>query len=171
MIYVILYLVAIVLANLSVVAFGPGVTIINAFLFIGLDLTARDKLHDAWRGRHLLPKMAGLIAAGSALSWALNRNAGPIALASMAAFASAAIVDALVYQQLGKYPRWLRINGSNVPSAAVDSLVFPTLAFGSFLWPIVLGQFLAKTIGGFVWSLVLQWLDRGETLAQAQNPA
>ena len=171
MIYVILYLVAIVLANLSVATFGPAVTIINAFLFIGLDLTARDKLHDAWRGSHLLPKMAGLIAAGSALSWALNRNAGPIALASMAAFGAAAVVDTLVYQQLGKYPRWLRINGSNVPSAAVDSLVFPTLAFGSFLWPIVLGQFLAKTGGGFVWSLILHWFDRHETPAQAQNAA
>ncbi|MCB8954648.1 MAG: VUT family protein [Ardenticatenales bacterium] len=160
MIYVLLYLSAIVLANLSVAAFGPGVTIVNAFLFIGLDLTARDRLHDAWRGNQLLPKMAGLIAAGSLLSWLLNRNAGPIALASFAAFAAAASVDALVYQWLDRYPRWLRVNGSNVPSAAVDSLVFPTLAFGSFLWPIVLGQFLAKTGGGFVWSLILHWAEQ-----------
>jgi hypothetical protein len=160
MYYVILYLVAIILANLSVAQFGPSVTIINAFLFIGLDLTARDQLHEAWRGNQLLPKMAALIAAGSLLSWLLNRNAGPIALASFAAFAAAAVVDALVYHQLGRYPRLLRINGSNIPSAAVDSLVFPTLAFGSFLWTIVLGQFLAKTLGGFVWSLLFRWLDQ-----------
>jgi hypothetical protein len=137
----------------------PGITIINAFLFIGLDLTARDQLHEAWRGNKLLPKMTVLIAAGSILSWLLNRNAGPVALASFVAFAAAATVDGLVYHQLGRYPRWLRINGSNVPSAAVDSIVFPTLAFGSFLWPIVLGQFLAKTLGGFVWSLVFRWWD------------
>ncbi len=160
MIYVFLYLSAVVLANLSVAAFGPGVTIVNAFLFIGLDLTARDRLHDAWRGKNLLPKMAALIAAGSALSWLLNRDAGTIALASFVAFAAAASVDALVYQLLGQYPRWLRINGSNIPSAAVDSLIFPTLAFGSFLWPIVLGQFLAKTGGGFVWSLILHWAEQ-----------
>jgi hypothetical protein len=160
MFYVILYLVAIVLANLSVAQFGPSVAIINAFLFIGLDLTARDQLHEAWRGNRLLPKMAALIAAGSILSWVLNRDAGPIALASFTAFAAAAAVDALVYHQLGRYPRWLRINGSNVPSAAVDSLVFPTLAFGSFLWQIVLGQFLAKTLGGFAWSLLFRWLDQ-----------
>ena len=97
MIYIILYLIAIILANLTVAQFGPSVTIINAFLFIGLDLTARDQLHEAWRGKNLLPKMAALIAAGSLLSWLLNRNAGPIALASFAAFAAAAIVDALVY--------------------------------------------------------------------------
>lgn len=159
MFYVFLYLLAIVLANLSVVAFGPSVTIINAFLFIGLDLTARDHLHEAWRGKNLWLRMALLIAAGSLLSWVLNRNAGPIALASFVAFAAAASVDAIIYQQLGKYPRWLRVNGSNVPSAFVDSLVFPTLAFGSFLWPIVLGQFLAKVVGGFVWSLVFRFMD------------
>lgn len=158
--YVALYLVAIVLANLSVAAFGPSVVVFNAFLFIGLDLTARDQLHEAWRNDNLLPKMAALIATGSLLSWLLNRDAGPIALASFAAFAAAAIVDALVYHRLGRYPRWLRINGSNIPSAAVDSLIFPTLAFGELLWGIVLGQFLAKVVGGFAWSLLFRWLDR-----------
>lgn len=160
MIYVIMYLVAIILANLTVAAFGPNMVIVNAFLFIGLDLTARDRLHDTWRNNKLLPKMTALIAAGSVLSWILNRNAGQIALASFVAFAVAAIVDAFVYHSLGKYPRWLRINGSNIPSAFVDSLIFPTLAFGSFLWPIVLGQFAAKTFGGFLWSLLFGWLDQ-----------
>jgi hypothetical protein len=166
MIYVVLYLVAIVLANLTVAAFGPGMTIVNAFLFIGLDLTARDRLHDSWRGNKLLPKMAALIAAGSLLSWLLNRNAGQIALASFVAFAAAATVDAVVYHFLGNYPRWLRINGSNIPSAFVDSIIFPTLAFGSFLLPIVLGQFAAKTLGGFVWSLVFRWWDGRQTLSE-----
>lgn len=160
MLYVILYLVAIVLANLSIAAFGPAVVIINAFLFIGLDLTARDHLHEAWRGNNLLFKMVALIASGSILSWVLNRDAAQVALASFVAFAAAATVDTLVYQLMGKYPRWLRINGSNVPSAFVDSLVFPTLAFGTFLWPVVLGQFVAKVFGGFVWSLFFRWIDQ-----------
>ncbi|MCL4266064.1 MAG: VUT family protein [Anaerolineae bacterium] len=169
--YVILYLVAIVLANLSVAAFGSNMVIVNAFLFIGLDLTARDRLHDTWRGHHLALKMTVLIAAGSILSWVLNRDAAQIALASFVAFASASIVDAVVYHLLGNYPRWLRINGSNIPSALVDSLVFPTLAFGAFLWPIVLGQFLAKVLGGLVWSLVFRWWDRrhGEVVEQASD--
>lgn len=168
MIYVFLYLIAIVLANLSVAAWGPPVVIINALLFIGLDLTARDHLHDAWRGNKLFLKMTTLIASGSILSWLLNRDAGQIALASFVAFAAAATVDSLVYHMLGRYPRWLRINGSNVPSAFVDSLVFPTLAFGSFLWPIVLGQFAAKTLGGFVWSLLFRWMDQ-RTAVQAEQ--
>lgn len=160
MIYVIMYLAAIVLANLIVAQFGPNSAIVVAFLFIGLDLTARDQLHEAWRGNRLFLKMAVLIATGSLLSFALNRNAGPVALASFVAFAAAATVDTLVYHLLGKYPRWLRINGSNIPSAAVDSIIFPTLAFGAFLWPIVLGQFLAKTLGGFVWSIIFRWIDQ-----------
>jgi len=154
--YVALYLSAIVAANLSVAWFGPRMTIVNAFLFIGLDLTARDKLHDAWHGRYLWPKMAALIAAGSILSWLLNRNAGQIALASFIAFACAGVVDAIVYHLLHKYPRWLRVNGSNIPSAAVDSLVFPTLAFGGFLPLITLGQFAAKVTGGLIWSFILR---------------
>ena len=158
-----LYLVAIVAANLTIVWFGPKVTIINAFLFIGLDLTARDGLHDAWKGNRLWPKMAALIAAGSILSWLLNRDAGQIALASFVAFGAAGIVDAVVYHALGRYPRWLRINGSNIPSAAVDSLIFPTLAFGGFLPLITLGQFAAKVAGGFIWSIILREKNEHDT--------
>ena len=168
MIYVIMYLAAIVLANLTIAAFGPSMVIVNAFLFIGLDLTARDRLHDAWRGNRLALKMTALIAAGSIISYALNRDAAQIAIASFVAFAAASIVDAFVYQLLGGYPRWLRINGSNVPSALVDSIIFPTLAFGAFLWPIVLGQFLAKVLGGFAWSLVFRWFDQ-RSLKKAAN--
>lgn len=153
--YVCLYLIAIVLANLTVAWFGPNVTIINAFLFIGLDLTARDSLHEAWHNRGLWLKMALLIAIGSIISWILNRNAGQIALASFVAFASAGVADTIVYHLLHGRTKLLKINCSNVVSAAVDSLVFPTLAFGSFMPLIVLGQFAAKVGGGFVWSLIL----------------
>src|SRR3990167_7579037 len=94
------YLIAIIAANLLVAQFGPAVTVLNAFLFIGLDLTTRDSLHERWQGRQLWPRMALLIAAGSVLSWLLNRNAGPIALASFVAFTCAGVVDTVVYSML-----------------------------------------------------------------------
>ncbi|MDG1177262.1 MAG: hypothetical protein P8O73_03090, partial [SAR324 cluster bacterium] len=47
-------------------------------------------------------------------------------------------------------------NGSNVAGSVIDPIVFPTLAFGVFMPEIVLGQFVAKFVGGFLWSLVLQ---------------
>jgi hypothetical protein len=156
MIYVFLYLAAIILANLSSAHFGPSASIVNAFLFIGLDLTARDRLHEAWDGRGLAWKMGTLIATGSLLSWVINRDAGQIAVASFAAFAAASLVDAVVYQALRKQGYLVKVNGSNVFGAAVDSLVFPTIAFGGFLPWVTLGQFAAKVLGGFVWSLVLR---------------
>ena len=166
--YVCLYLLAIVLANLSVAKFGPSVAIVNAALFIGLDLTARDKLHDAWKHERLLLKMAVLIAGGSVLTVLFNWGAWRIAVASCAAFACAATVDALVYHRLLNQPRWLRINGSNVPSAFVDSLLFPLVAWGwPPLWGVMVGQFVAKVGGGFVWSVILGWRGwrwRGESL-------
>jgi uncharacterized PurR-regulated membrane protein YhhQ (DUF165 family) len=153
---ILIYLVAIIAANLLVVQFGPRVAIINAFLFIGLDITTRDYLHEAWRGKHLWLKMLLLIASGSILSYLLNRSAGPIALASFVAFAAAGLADTVIYVVLGERSKMLRINGSNVGAAAVDSLVFPAMAFGfPLLWGIMLGQFVAKVGGGFVWSLLI----------------
>jgi len=150
-----MYLLAAVLANLSVAYFGPASTIFNAFVFIGLDLTSRDKLHDAWGGRYLWAKMFALIAAGSLISWLLNRDAGSIAIASLLAFAGAGAVDTIVYQYLHDKSWMVKVNGSNVFSALADSLIFPTIAFGGFLPLIVLGQFAAKVGGGFIWSWVI----------------
>jgi uncharacterized PurR-regulated membrane protein YhhQ (DUF165 family) len=129
--------------------------IVNSFLFIGLDLTARDYLHEAWHGRGLLWKMTGLIATGSAITWILNRDAGQIAVASFVAFACAAVADTVTYHLLKERIRIVKINGSNLVSAAVDSLVFPTLAFGVLMPGIIIGQFAAKVAGGFVWSLII----------------
>ena len=75
------------------------------------------------------------------------------------AFLAAGVVDAIVYQRLLKKSRFVRVNGSNVFGALIDSLVFPTVAFGAFLPLIVLGQFAAKVSGGFVWSLVFRLVD------------
>jgi hypothetical protein len=151
-----LYLTAIVVANLLVAQFGPAITVFNAFVLIALDLTARDRLHDAWHGKHLWRNMALLVGAGSLLSALLNVNALPIAIASFAAFALSGVADTVVYTLLSKHSRFVRMNGSNLVSAAVDSLVFPILAFGfPPLWGIVIGQYLAKTVGGAIWSWVL----------------
>lgn len=149
------YLAAIVAANLTVVWFGPTWSIVNAFLFIGLDLSLRDRLHDRWAGDRLAVRMTGLIAAGGVLSWLLNRDAGAIAVASVAAFAVAATVDAIVYHKLAARPWAIRANGSNVLSALADSLVFPAIAFGGFLPLIVAGQWAAKVFGGAVWVWII----------------
>lgn len=159
--YILLYLGAIVIANITISALGPAIgpwaSIVTAFLFIGLDLTSRDKLHELWHGNKFALKMGLLVLTGSALSFFLYRNSRDIAIASFLAFASANIVDTLVYQKLLNKPKFLKINSSNMASALVDSVVFPTIAFGGIMPIITIGQFLAKLLGGLLWGL---WLFR-----------
>lgn len=152
---VLLYLAAILLANLLVSHYGPVVAVVNSFLFIGLDLTTRDQLHEQWQGRLLWLRMLLLISAGGLLSLLLG-GSGRIALASCLAFILAGIADTLVYRGLARRPWLTRANGSNLSAAAVDSLWFPVLAFGwPPLWGVVFGQFIAKVAGGALWAWVI----------------
>ena len=149
----VIYVLAICAANFSVHVFGPLVTPVNAFLFIGLDFVIRDKLHE----RIGILRMFCLIAIAGVISFAVNPAADMIAVASVAAFALAATTDATVYQALIKKPWLVKSNGSNIAASVVDSVVFPLIAFGAFLPWVVAGQFIAKVFGGAVWS----WLLRG----------
>ena len=158
MISVVIYLVAIVVANLVLLWFGPVASIYNAFILIGLDLSLRDKLHDQWHHKNLWLKMLLLICGGSAITIALNWDALPIAFASATAFLVSGVGDALVYSGLRKHKFLVRSNGSNVAGSALDSVIFPTMAFGVFMPEIILGQFLAKVCGGAVWSFILSRL-------------
>lgn len=151
MIYaIIIYAAAMGLANLSVAHFGPAVSPINAFVLIGLDLALRDWLHF-----RLKPwQMLALIVTTSALTYLLNPAAGKIAIASSCAFTAAALVDWMTFAKL-RGSRLFRANGSNVAGAAVDSLIFPTLAFGVLMPQIVVMQFVAKAAGGAIWAWLL----------------
>lgn len=147
---VFVYAAAMTLANLSVATWGPWVSPINAFVLIGLDLALRDWLHvrlRAWQ-------MGALIACTGLLTYMLNPAAGMIAVASACAFSTAALVDWATFTRLRG--SWLfRANGSNVAGAAVDSLIFPTLAFGVLMPHIVALQFVAKVAGGAIWAAML----------------
>lgn len=144
------YAAAMIAANLSVATWGPAVSPINAFVLIGLDLALRDWLHV----RLKVWQMGALIASTGMLTYTLNPAAGMIAVASSVAFTAAALVDWTTFAKLRG--SWLyRANGSNIAGAAVDSLVFPTLAFGALMPHIVLMQFVAKVAGGAVWSFLL----------------
>lgn len=154
-----IYATAMTVANLLVAKFGPSVTPINAFVLIGLDLALRDWLHvrlKKWQ-------MGALIVATGCLTYLLNPTAGMIAVASAVAFTAAAMVDWSVFSATNG--SWIKkANSSNVAGAAVDSLLFPTIAFGSVLPNIVAMQFIAKVIGGAVWSFIIsKGVNRGTT--------
>lgn len=154
---ILIYAVAMTAANLSVAAFGPWISPINSFFLIGLDLALRDWLHirmKAWQ-------MLVMIISSGVITYLLNPSAGKIAVASSVAFTSAALVDWATFTKLRG--TWLfRSNGSNVAGAVVDSLIFPTLAFGALMPHIVALQFAAKVGGGSLWAWAIN---------RASNPA
>ncbi len=155
---IVIYAVAMTCANLSIAAFGPWVSPINAFFLIGLDLALRDWLHVRLR----VWQMGALIAATGLLTYILNPSAQHIAIASAVSFAVAALADWLTFTKL--QGSWLRRSvGSNVVGAAVDSLIFPTLAFGALMPAIVLMQFAAKVAGGAVWACALNRKAKEQT--------
>ena len=158
MVYI--YIFSLTVANLLVAWLGPWFSPINAFVLIGLDLFLRDKLHERWQNNRLALRMLGMIGAAGVLSYLINQNAGMIAIASTAAFVSAMAVDSLIYHKLRHLPWWKKANGSNIGGAAVDSIVFPTIAFGVLMPQIVLLQFVCKVFGGFVWSFIIDSLSR-----------
>lgn len=148
------YAVAMTVANLLVATFGPAISPINAFFFIGLDLTLRDWLHvrlKTWQ-------MGSLIVGTGALTYLLNPAAGMIAVASATSFLIAALVDWAVFvKTTGSWVK--RANLSNTAGAAVDSILFPTIAFGGLMPEIVALQFIAKVSGGAIWSYILKKYD------------
>jgi len=145
------YAVAMTLANLLVATFGPAISPINAFFLIGLDLTLRDWLHvrlKTWQ-------MGGLIIGTGLITYLLNPASGMIAVASAVSFLVASVVDWAVFvKATGSWIK--RANVSNTAGAAVDSLLFPTIAFGVLMPEIIALQFIAKVSGGAVWSFLLQ---------------
>jgi len=147
------YAMALVLANLSVSHFGPASTPINAFFLIGLDLSLRDWLHERIRPLEML----GLVVGAGLISYGLDQSTGRIALASCAAFTLSGLADWGAFCAIPG--PWIRRSmGSNVVGAGVDSILFPTIAFGVLMPWVVLAQFVAKVAGGAVWaSLLNRW--------------
>ena len=156
MIYAVVYIFALVAANLLVAWLGAWFSLINAFVLIGLDLSLRDKLHDLWDGENLPMKMGGLIATASIVSYAINPATGMIAFASLAAFSLSMVADSVAYQYLKGKDWMMRVNGSNMAGALVDSVVFPTIAFGGLMLEIVALQFITKVGGGYIWSRIFK---------------
>ena len=156
MIYAGIYIAALVAANLLVAWLGVWFSLVNAFVLIGLDLSLRDKLHDLWEGEKLPIKMGGLIATASIVSYAINPATGMIAFASLAAFSLSMAADTLVYRYLKDKEWMIRVNGSNIAGSAVDSVIFPTIAFGGLMLEIVALQFIAKVGGGYIWSRIFK---------------
>lgn len=146
------YLGGLVAANTAIGIFGPWVSPICAFMFIGLDLTLRDVIHMrvGWTASF------ALTVAASVMSYWVNPSSSAIAVASSVSFFVAGAVDLVVFRSLIHRGVLRAVAGSNILSATVDSLVFPLLAFGAFLPWVMILQMLAKIVGGVFWFFMLR---------------
>lgn len=150
-----IYALAMTAANLSISFFGPWISPINSFLFIGLDLALRDWLHTRIKAHQMIL----LIAFSGLLTYILNPAAGMIAIASAVSFTCAALVDWSVFVKIKG--SWMKkANGSNVAGALTDSFIFPTIAFGVLMPNIIAMQFAAKVFGGAVWAFLIDKASR-----------
>lgn len=146
---VLIYLFTIVFANVTT-SLSPTMVYVNALLFIGLDMTLKDKFQIS------LPwyKILGIIFLGSLVTYVINRDFLPIAIASTSAFIAAFTVDYIVFSLI-KNNIWYRVMISNVFGSFVDSYVFLALAPFPFSWYSVISLTLLKIIGGALSGYVL----------------
>lgn len=148
--YYAVYLSAIVAANLSIAHFGVWISPINSFLLIGLDLALRDYMGTKlkWWQMLLLILITGIV------SYALNPTVGQIAVASSTSFIIASASDWGAF--VASKGSWLnRATKSNAVGAAIDSVLFPVIAFGAPLPSLVAAQFATKFMGATIWALII----------------
>ncbi|MGW4127993.1 VUT family protein [Amycolatopsis japonica] len=135
--------------NYGLVAAGFGLAVPAGTYAAGLALGLRDALQDlvgAWW-------VVGLVVAGAAATWAVSPV---LAVASATAFLVSELVDLAVYTPLRKRGQGLAAIGlSNTVGAAVDTLIFLSLAGIPLTAENIGGQLLVKAV--FVTAPFLAW--------------
>lgn len=159
------YLAAVVAANLLVKHFGATYSPVIAFFAIAAILIFRDQFADLVGQRWLAQFLQlGLIGVGALLTYLFNQDAALIAKASVIAFAASETSEQIIYFLLRRRPWMDRAPFSAVVGAAVDSVLFITIAFG-FTFTIAFAQFTAKVAGAWLWARAIQAVkERREVL-------
>ena len=89
-----------------------------------------------------------------------------ITAASWIAFLITENLDAILFARFKKYTKdknlWVRNVFSDIPTLALDSLIFVSIAFGGIfdIWPLIWGQILTKWFFGVI-DTPFMYLSRG----------
>ncbi len=120
---------------------APGIMAPSGVIVIGVALVARDaiqtRLGMAW--------VVAAIAAGSILSGFFARP--ELVIASTVAFILSELADLVVYTPLARRNLAVAIVASGIVGSVADSVIFLTLAFGSF-------DFLSGQVIGKMWASI-----------------
>lgn len=142
---IVLFVLLYVAANLSVAYFGVWSTPINALVIISADMVIRDKIQHNFGFWY---SMLACFVAGIA-TVIIDPSAGMIAVASVSSVILAGTGSAITFK-LKRGDFYSKSIPANTVSAAIDSIVFPMIAFGSVMIDVSLAQFAAKTVGAFI---------------------
>ena len=162
------YLAAIVGANLLVNHLGATYSPVIAFFLVAAVLIFRDQFADLVGPRRWITQ-AALMLVGAALTWVANPGARQVALASVVAFGASEATEAVAYYTMRARPWMDRAPLSATLGAAIDSVLFITIAFG-FNWQIAFAQFAAKTAGGYLWAKSIEGV-RSRAVPARDTPA
>lgn len=150
------------LGKLGVVGIGFGLMAPAGVYFAGLALGLRDALHE--RTNTLVVLLAIAVGCAASYLWAdavqIPGGKVTIALASAIAFGLSELADLAVYTPLRERHWVAGVVASNAVGAAIDSLVFLPLAFGSRNgWvDLTIGKLYLIPLGLLLVGAVRRWL-------------
>lgn len=148
---ILIYILSIIIANLTIIHIGPYSIPFVSFFMIGLDFVLRDLLNN----RLTNAKMFILILFSGVITFIINRDAQDVAIASSISFTLASLCDWSIFNiELGSWEQ--RSIRSNMMAALVDSILFPTILFGGFIIGVTFLQVIMKILGGFFWLWVFK---------------
>lgn len=152
---IIIYVGAIILANMLVLIYGKYGLWLSSALLIPFDFVMRCYFHERWKGNELVLRLGLLIGTAALATYLINSDSLPIALGSVSGFIGANIIAGLIYQALINKPVIYKVNGSDFAAIMVDSIIFQAVAFGVFDPVVMFGQTLIKMGGGLLWYWLL----------------
>lgn len=152
---IVAYVAMFVAANVSVSVFGVWVTPINALVLIAGDMVVRDRIqHDCGARASILSCLLACIITAIAMP-----DSGMIAVASFTSAMVACVGSASVFR-LRSGDFYSKSMPANIAAAAIDSVLFPLIAFDAIMPGVTLAQFAAKTIGSTVILLIMKRLSK-----------
>lgn len=147
----ILYIALFLVANILVGIFGPWITPLNALIIISADMVIRDRIQ--YETSFLYSVICSVLAGIATVL--INPNAEMIAIASCSSIILSGLFSAVAFK-LKSGDFYKKSYPANIVAAAVDSIAFPLIAFGSLMFGVTLAQFLAKVLGATVILYVLR---------------
>lgn len=152
---IILYLAALIAANLIVKHFGAYGLWFSSVILIPFDFVCRCIFHENWKGIKLVKNLILLTLASGLITVLLNYDALNIALASFAGIAAVQIGAGLFYQRFKNKSLFFKVNLSDLVAIVIDSIVFQYVAFQIIDFEVTGGQILIKFIGGLFWFFII----------------